>query len=449
MTGLMPILAIFAMACRCGSEPPLAPVVAEHPRHVVVISMDTVRADALGTHGGPAQTPNIDKFASTAVVFENHMSAAPSTLSSHTSLMTGQYPHKHGIPRNAHRIDDANVMLAEVLDAAGFETAAFLGAMPLGEHANFLQGFDHVDADFRRPRETRVYEQAERSGDLVTDAALGWLETAPDERLFLFVHYFDAHQPYESTDDETSGSMKSVYRLRRQLGEGKPAAAALSEALKPLYWAEIASVDREVGRLLDGLRSKGIADDALIVLTADHGESYAEHGEYWDHGNRVYDQTVHTPLMIKSPETTARRIAPPVSAVDVFPTVVDVLRLAPMDVDGRSLVPILKGGEIPLRPVFSEATKPWEKNKPWRNANREKSVRLGDLKMVWDPKTDRRELYDVVADPSLSNDLAGIPEHARLVAAMDAWIAEAEPLPSKKVNAPNITEQLEALGYVD
>ncbi len=447
MMGIISILGLLLAGCRCGQPPLPKTHAAASPRHVVLISMDTVRADALGVYGGHAKTPNIDALASSGVMFANHMSTAPSTLVSHTSLMTGKYPHKHGVPRNAYRLHDANVMLAELLDAAGFETGAILGAMPLGEHANFVQGFHYVDADFRRARESEVYEQAERSGAEVTDAALSWVDSALDERLFLFVHYFDAHQPYESTDDKTSGSMKSVYDLRYQLMDGEPHAKETSAALELLYWSEIGFVDQQLGRLVDGLKNRGVLDDALIILTADHGESYAEHGEYWDHGERVYDQTVHTPLIVTSPAIQARQVDTVVSAVDVVPTVLEILKLPPWPVDGRSLLPLIEGGELPEKAVFSEATKPWEEAGSWQNANRQKAARLGDFKLVWDPASGERSLYNVAIDPAETTDLSASEEFQPLIAAMDGWMAEADPLSSYRVLAPDITEQLKALGY--
>jgi len=415
-----------------------------------MISMDTVRADALGAYGGPAETPVIDAFAEASVLFENHVSAAPSTLASHTSLMTGQYPHTHGVPRNAHRLDDANLMLAEILQGAGFETAAILGAMPLGEHSNFGQGFDVVDADFRRPRESKVYEQAERSGDLVTDAALAWVDGAGAERLFLFVHYFDAHQPYEATEDRTTGSMRSIYRLRRRVSAGESAeTGAISEALKPLYWAEISYVDAQIGRLLEGLQGAGVLEDALVILTSDHGESYVEHGEVWDHGTHVYDQTIHTPLIISLPGVESGRRDAVVSNVDVMPTVLEVLGLPGPSMDGRSLGALLRGESLAPRPVFAEATKPWDPGEVWHNESRRKSVRLGNHKMVWMPKTGAREFYDLAADPGEQEVLDNPDLSAQLIEVMAEWTSEANPKPSQKVVAPDITEHLKALGYVD
>ena len=450
MMAFAPILALYMASCSCG-PPRLPPMhAAANPRHVVLISLDTVRADALGTYGGPAKTTHIDALADVSVVFENHISAAPSTLASHTSMMTGQYPHTHGVPRNGHRLSDYNVLLAEVLQAAGFETAAILGAMPLGSHANFLQGFDFVDDTFRNPRETMVYEQAERPGSLVTDAALAWLDGQDSERVFLFVHYFDAHQPYEATANKDDGSMRSIYRLRNGLTAERPLSEGKSESLKSLYWAEIASVDTEVGRLLDGLKTRGMLENALVVLTADHGEAYADHGEFWEHGTYVYDQTVHTPLIVSLPGAQPRRIPQVVSGVDLVPTIYDVLELEMDPVDGRSVLPLLQGEKLDERPVFSEATKPWDDDDDgWQNANRQKAVRIGDLKLVWDPISGTREVFRVSSDPTEANDLSDSVDAGPLNEALDSWIQKVDPLDSERVIAPDITEQLEALGYVE
>lgn len=454
-----PSLLLVLASCMC-NRPKLQ--VQDDPPHVVLISLDTTRADALGPYAGPqAGTPHLDAFADEAVVFERHVSVAPTTLASHTSLMTGRYPLHHGVPRNAYYVHNRNLMLAEVLRDAGFATAAILGAMPLGEHSNFLQGFTHVDAEFRRPRSWE-HQQAERTADAVTDAALAWLDGPRGDRVFLFVHYFDPHAPYEapppfgpgpSADGE--GTLAAVAETRKRLQQGR--GQRESRTLRELYQGEVRFVDQEVGRLLDGLKDRGILDDALIILTADHGETFDTHSdELWDHGLTVYDETVHTPLILRFPrgEHGGLRVPDLVANVDVFGTVTELLEMKLSPGDGLSLLPTLRGEALPERALFSEATKPWEPRNPdarWANDWSRKMVRVGDHKLHLDPRTGDRWLYDVSADPGELRDLASeeVERADALEAALQAWRASADPLPSHKVMAPDITAQLEALGYIE
>jgi choline-sulfatase len=460
--GLVACLAVAVYSTR--TERDLPPP----PRHVVLISIDTLRADHLGAYGHPrAVTPHLDALAAQSVLFENHLSAAPTTLASHTALFTGNHPHNHGVPRNDYIVSDDNQMLPEILAAHGYQTAAFLGAIPLASHSGFTQGFEVLDEQFDLHRKSDGVAQTMRSGADVTDAVLAWVAGREDERpLFLFAHYFDVHSPYLPPPEhlahynadpsiEGAGSMKHISRTRTMLTRKAPQAKQHSDTLKERYLGGVTHADHQVGRLLDGLAAAGLLEDALIIVTSDHGEAFDAHEELWDHGETVFDETVHTPLIVRFPQQwgAGTRIPDVVSNVDVAPTLLELLGLPAPSADGSSLTPLLRGDALAHHrdPVYSEATKPHIKRQAgWQNAPMQKSVRVGRHKLVYDPNSDRMRLYDVEADPEELNDLSEQePALTRqLRSQLDAWRWSGRPLPSERESSQRVQAELAALGYV-
>lgn len=454
----------------------LAKAFTPKPRLVMIISVDTLRADHLGLYGHPEKpSPFIDGFAEEAVVFENHMSAAPTTLNSHTALMTGTYGNRHGVPRNVFTVADDNVMLAEILSDEGWDTAAFLGAMPLGSKSGFTQGFRLVDENFSRRVAGGEVDQTQRRADEVTDAVLDWsrhrspFATRPT---FLFVHYFDVHAPYDPPEpyrsqfgevsDKRAGNLKHVRRTR-SLGKDDPGAiSARSEDLRKLYLGEVAWTDKEVGRLLNGMDAGGWLDDALIIITSDHGETQDTHSEVWNHGYTLYDETIRTPLIVRFPDETGAgtRVKRLVSNVDVMPTVLEWLGLPlPNRVEGRSVMPLLNGTQMtPATPVFSESTKPYTPvgDSPWPNDLRWKASRDERYKLLFHPADGAYELYDLRDDPGETHNLfpivpdLGLEDRLQtLTEAVHAFRDRADPLPVVEQGSETVHRQLEALGYVD
>ncbi|HMV70447.1 MAG TPA: sulfatase, partial [Myxococcota bacterium] len=421
------------------------------PRHVIILSMDTTRADVLGAYGNPrAHTPHLDALAAEAVLFEHHYSAAPTTLASHTALMTGDHPHTHGVPRNDYKVNERNVMLQEILHDHGFTTAAFLGAMPLASHSNFTQGFDHVDETFTLHRATDGTGQSERPGDEVAKAVLDWLDAhppGPDDRYLLFVHMFDAHAPYRPDPEELAlyhpdpaiedaGSVDHIERVQRMFAKKDPRAAAHAETLKELYLAGVATLDKHVGQLLDGLASRGTLDDALLIVTADHGETWDTHRERFDHGETVYDETIHTPLLVRFPGAwdAGDRVDAAVSNTDVAPTILALLGFDAPPTDGVSFAGALRW---PLwdrgLPVFAEGTKPHLGDQQgWQNDPMEKAIIDADEKLILLPRSDRTELYDLADDPEELHNLRKERGVAALAEQLDAWRRGAHPLPSPR-----------------
>lgn len=415
---------------------------ADAPATVLVVSLDTFRTDATG--------PSLAALRRRATRFSNVTTPAPTTLAAHTSVFTGLYPHHHGVPRNEHRVPEALDTLPERFQRAGYQTAAFLGAMPVGSHTGLLQGFDHVDERFDRAR-GGLYEQTERSGDKVTDAALAWLGEQPGP-VFAFVHYYDAHAPYTPIPQlrprkgPQQADMDTIYAARQGSSE------VSHWLLASLYWADAHGADLQVGRLLEGLEAAG-RGDALVVVLADHGESLKEHPEeLYDHGNRVFDSTVSVPLYVAGPGVEPQVIDTPVSLVDVAPTLLGLVGLDGGRFDGVDLGPLIAGGSLDRGPVFTEATKPLDPpDSGWVNAKRWKKVRDGAWTLHWDPTTDAVHLFDTESDARESRDVAA--EHpevvARLRGLLDAWVATADPLPTERVSDAEALEKLRSLGYLE
>lgn len=463
------VATVLAALCGCSwlapSEPP-----ADRAEHVVIVSIDTLRADVLGTYGGRAKTPRIDAVAGDAVVFETHITAAPTTLASHTSLFTGTHPHTHGIPRNDYIVPEEHLMLPEAFAEAGFQTAAFLGAVPIGSHSEFTQGFEHIDEHFDRHRKQGEVEQTQRDAPAVTDAVLAWLDAGrdADRPMFLFVHYFDVHAPYVAPPKYRAlydldkarayqGTMGHLKKVRAWLARGLPKGKTEAAVLKELYLSGVSWVDFELGRMLDGLDAAGLLDDTLLIITSDHGETFDSHEETFDHGYSVYDETVRTPLILRFPkgEHAGERVSRAVSNVDIVPTLLEVFGLSwSSDIEGRSLIPVIegdpdKGGP---RPVFSEATKSKvQASEGWTNGPMDKAVRTDSAKLIVRPALDdAQEVYDLSADPGEVTNLAGRDDarEAELRSELDAWRAEANPAATHRDSSARRKAELQALGYL-
>ena len=443
-------------------------------KHVILISIDTLRADRLGCYGHQfIKTPHIDQLAAEGVLFEQHVNAAPTTLNSHTCLMTGTYPHTHGAPRNGFILNDQNVMLAEVLKENGFTTAAFIGAYPLHSRFNFAQGFDYYDEHFEIIRGQAQVDQDQRIAARVTDSAVAWLEENRPRRMFLFVHYFDVHWPYappppydrlyRQDDQPFGGSLMEIGMVRKALYQNRDGMQWQCAALDALYCGEVTYTDTQIGRLFEVLRQGKLYDESLIVLTADHGEAMNEHWEIWDHGFSTYQTTISTPLIIRQPggKLGGTRYPNLLSNIDVMPTILDRLGLGhPQRVEGVSFAPLLDGQEVPpRRPVFAEATKPfgprYEDHPLWTNALKCRAVCTPRYKFIYRPIALTEELFDLQADPQEQDNLLQRPNEeimkraGELSKLLQAWGKSAKPLDSTRDDSKETVRKLRALGYMD
>jgi len=303
-------LGLFALVCGCGSE--------DHkPLSGVIITLDTTRAGALDLYGANRGiTPNLSRVAESALVYDRAHTVAPITLPAHTSMMTGLYPLRHGVRDNgwASLSKEAST-LAERASERGFETAAFVSAVVLSAAYGLDQGFD-LYSEPEASTSAPMAALTRRSSRGVTDDALRWLDQRESEVPFLlWVHYFDPHFPYD------------------------PPAEFLEQAGGKPYLAEVASMDHDVGRLVDRLDARLGKQGYMLAIVADHGESFGRHGEP-THTAYAYEATIHVPFVLRFPDGrgAGTRSDELISVVDVFPTFLDVLGLGSVgDVDGTTL----------------------------------------------------------------------------------------------------------------
>ncbi|MET0556044.1 MAG: sulfatase-like hydrolase/transferase [Vicinamibacteria bacterium] len=418
------LLAVPTLAGACARAPQPAP--ARTARHLVIVTVDTLRADRLGCYGSTTvATPRLDRIASEGALAPDASAHVPLTRPSHVSLFTGLLPAVHGIRDNVSPALDAAVpTLAETLRAAGFRTAAFVSSIVLSRQSGLQRGFDvYSDAFDAGADDARFLNTIQKRGDGPAAEAVAWIEKeAPSgARLFAWLHLYDPHDPYEP-----------------------PEPYASRYADRP-YDGEVAYADELVGRLDDALARAGLRDDTLLVVTSDHGEGLGEHGEEV-HGYFVYETTLRVPLILRGPGVAAgTRVPGTAHTIDVLPTVHTVLGLAPpARTDGRDLAPALAGKAAPREaPTYAESLTPLL-HYGWSDL---RALRDGRFKYILAP---RPELYDLRDDPHELRNLAAA-DGARAQAMRTALLKhiEGETRASATVSVPpDVLEKLGALGYV-
>ena len=382
---------------------------------MVLITLDTLRADVLGCYGGRVATPAIDRLAAEGVLFEQATATVPLTLPSHSSIMTGLLPVRHGVRDNGgFFLEPSFTTLAERFQTVGYATGAFVGSWILERRFGLSQGFDHYSDPF-------VDKEFQRRGDSVVADALGWLGQIPAERRVLaWVHLFDPHTPYDPPEP-----FRSRY-------PDQP------------YHGEVAYVDAQVGRLMEGLERLGRRGKTIVVLMADHGESLGDHGEP-EHGLFVYDVTMAVPFLIRTPWDLTGRSKTQVSTVDVLPTILDLVGLAPQaGIDGASLLPALQDTKHDMgRPAYVETRFP-RYHFGWHSL---RGLRDGRHKLI---QASRAELYDLARDPGETVDISGGNERSveRMRAAMDSLAPPDGGAAAPTSLDPETRERLAALGYL-
>jgi choline-sulfatase len=389
------------------AEPSPAPAGSDGPAPVILISVDTLRADHLSCYGySRLATPHIDSLARGGTVFAEISSQAPITLPSHVSLFTSTYPFANGIRENAQVLPPGAVTLATVLAAQGYNTAAFIGGFSLERRYGLAQGFQTYDSPFDR----RVIKGAldlKRPASQVLEGAEHWLGQNSGRPFLLFIHLFDLHQPYDAP---------AAYRARAPQSE---------------YDQELAYVDDSLGTFFEFLARSGLDRRALVVLFSDHGESLGDHGEN-THGYFIYRSTLHVPLIfhwpraeeIRNSKLETRnsaqvssfefRVSSPAGLIDVAPTVLSFLGFpAPVSFCGHSLLDLARGGNSPPRDVYSESFYAHDKF-GWAGL---RSLRRGDYQYIDAPHP---ELYDLKHDPAERHNL--LPGQTALAASYrEAW----------------------------
>lgn len=415
------------------SKPPPPPTQAPPPGtgiNVVLVTLDTVRADHLGPYGYPAaRTPTLDQLAREGIVFTKAYAQVPLTIPSHSSILTGTWPFHHGVRDNGdHFLSEKEQTLAESLKGFGYRTGAATAAYVTSRTWGFGQGFDFY-ADNLKMGEHKGNNlwRVERGGEEVVDDALGWLSqvssSGQSHPFFLWLHLFDAHTPYAPPEP---------YR---------------TEFKDRPYDGEIAYLDSQLRRLTDALAQSGQLQKTMIVVMADHGESLGEHGEE-THGLLVYDSTTHIPLIIRLPGAANKgtHIHQPVGTVDVMPTILDYAGISiPAAVQGQSLKGVIEGQPLSERVIYSESFYA-RYHYGWHELQ---TVTNGQHRYI---ETTRPELYDQTADPrELSNLLPG-GEGAPWKQKLEQLVVSGTPQGGSSAQAADLDEdqmeRLRALGYV-
>ncbi len=399
--------------------------------NVVVITIDTLRADHLGCYGyKQIRTPNIDALAADATRFERAYTAVPVTLPSHTVMFTGTYPMLSGMHDfAANKLNPTQPTLASVLKEHGYATAAVIGSAVLDSRFGLNRGFDfyYDHFDFNRLQESNL-EEMERPGTLVADVTLDWLSKNYSKKFFLWMHLYDPHYPY------------------------RPPAPYGEEYKDSPYDGEIAFADAQVGRLIRFLKSKGLYANTLIVLSGDHGEGLGEHGEK-THGFFIYNATLHVPLIIHlpsghAPGAASRRVVPDlVSLADLMPTVLQTLKVnVPSQVQGHNLLLLMKKVEpVEARSLYAETFLP----RLHFNWSELRGAETANYHFIDAPKP---ELYDLVKDPGETQNLypekKAVAEEMRArLAAMIRQYSAGQELAEKTGLDPALMERLKSLGY--
>jgi arylsulfatase A-like enzyme/Tfp pilus assembly protein PilF len=396
--------------------------------NLVVITLDTTRADHIGAYGSTlAKTPVLDALAKEGVLFEHAMSTAPLTLPAHSSMFTGRFPPEHGVRDNGgFFLDDTQVTLAELLKGQGFATGGFVAAFVLDSKWGLAQGFDEFFDDFDLSKmRGRAMGSIQRPAPEVLDKALPWIDSVKDQRFFAWIHFYDPHTPYTPPEP-----FKSEY-------EGHP------------YRGEIAFTDSQVGRVVEHLRSRGLLDSTVLMVLGDHGESLGDHGET-THGFFIYEAATHVPFIVRAPFslTRDRRVADPVRIVDLTPTALDLLGVpVPAGLSGASLTPLMTGAQRELGlEGYAEAMYPLH-HYGWSDL---RALRSGRYKLIDAP---RPELFDLERDPG---ETTNIFEQRRSLGDRMVALLRQKEAAFEKVEAvqpetdvdPEVRARLAALGYV-
>ena len=401
--------------------------------NILLITLDTTRADRLGAYGyGRARTPRLDRLAREGVLFEHARTAAPTTLPAHVSLFTGRYPAAHGVRNNGVPLSEKVPTLASALHDGGYRTAAFISSFVLDRRFGLAPGFDHYD-DRLDAGPGIAAEPVERRGDRTVLAAEQWLgdylgprspSAAPatgPAPFFIWLHLYDPHDPYVAP---------APYR---DLFVDQP------------YDGEIAFADSVIGSLIDQLERRGLLPSTLVAVIGDHGESLGDHGEA-THGMFVYEAAMRVPAILRWPGSlpAGHRVAPMVRSIDLAPTLMELAGLPRVPgLDGESLMPLVRGEGPGPASAYGETYFPLL----FMNWSPLRSLQDDRWKLIEAPEP---ELYDLVSDPSEQTNLA-VREPARTAAmrrALDTSTAARPSAPAGAMPSRETVEKLAALGYI-
>jgi len=447
---LLPALALAA----CGGD---------DPRGVILIGVDTLRADHLGLYGASRPTsPFLDELAAGGAVFEHAFATSPWTLPSFASIFTGRLqsghaagillsnsdeewdPNRIGLHERV-MLDPAAETLAEALRGAGFETIA------VAQNPNLDPAFG-VDRGFTVYDYRQGSYDDKRRADVVVDLAFEHLDSRTGEDFFLFLHFFDPHMQYDApapyggmfTGGLDGGFTLPVAEDPRELDrDAENLSQARKEFISAAYDEEIRFLDSQLERLVDGLRERGLWDTSLVIFTSDHGEELFEHDGF-EHGHTVYNEVIGVPLIVWGPGVTPGRGVVPVSIADIMPTTLDALGMVPPDgIFGTSLWPYLHDGDdLSSRLIVAEGV---------LYGSEKKTGILWPHKIIVDPEDNRVELFDLEADFGESSPLpAGTDTAQRLLDLLELrLLASRQGVTYEQIELdPELRRRLRSLGYI-
>ena len=461
MSTRLTVLAAAALAaCSGGGE-------AARP-NVLLVTLDTTRADRLGCYGGPAATPNIDALAGEGAIFARAVSTAGLTPMSHASILTGLNNYRHGLrvffsEEASFTLDDSVATLPGILGRRGWRTAGFVSAYPASEAYGLDRGFEHFDAGVdveqldlsHQQSHVQLWDESGRSrtqrrGDHTVTAALGWLDGIGAEPWCLWVHLFDVH--------DFSLVPPAEWSARHGIEYDKSVKNNDLTWRERMYDAELTFADEQVGRLLERIRTRGEWEDTIVVITADHGQGLGDgarnHG--WFKHRLLYEWSLHVPLIVRIPGVRAGvSVEPLVRTIDVLPTLLEALDLPVPEIEGASLLALLRGGEDDGRIAYADALNLYDVHSP----KKMKDEYLDNLycvtdarwKLIWhEQKPGNVELYDLRSDPEELRNVAA--ENPREVARLKRFLEERGAMdvrPPEDTSAAPDASALQGLGYTD
>jgi choline-sulfatase len=418
---------ISLVSCGPATSDHTAPGLAQslRPLNLVVVTIDTLRADRLHCYGNNAiETPTLDGLAGKGAQFENAVAQTPLTPPSHASIFTGTNPNVHRVRNTGgFALNSSSLTLSKILKAQGWDTAAFVGASVLKKASGFSPGFDVYDDQMAKSENDRVdREYPERRASVVVDHALKWLSSQSGNPYFVWLHLYDPHEPYD------------------------PPEPFLAKYRKNRYDGEVAYTDQQLGRFLEAVGRKSAPEKTLIVVLGDHGESLGDHGEF-NHGVFLYDSTLRIPLLVSGPGVPRVRVTQQARTIDVLPTILDLMGGAPpAQCQGTSLTSSFARKNVAATYSYEETVYP-KMNMGWADL---RGIRTEKWKYVHAP---RPELYDLVHDPGEKTNV--INEHPEELRELESVLqklgrvsgGDQERTSSTQMDSQTL-DQLKSLGYL-
>ena len=472
--GLFMVVALAGLAASHDHAPPAAPAAstaaldpARQKRNVVLISLDSLRADHVGAYGYRRDTsPNFDRFAREGVLFRHAISTSSWTLPTHLTMFTGRSQVSHGVVVDTRVLSKAIPTLGEIFHEAGYATAGFVSGPYVGGHYGYARGMDtYIDlsAQWGKGAEARAAVLSPE----INEKALAWLDQEHKDPFFLFLHYFDIHYdfvpppPYDTMfDPDYTGTMDGRMFIERDDVNAKMPARDL-EHIKALYDGEIRFTDEHVGRVLERIRSLGLLDSTVVMIVSDHGDEFFEHGNKGHH-RTVYDEVLRIPFALRLPggKHAGKSVDSQVTLLDVFPTLLDAAGFTPpADAEGESLVAWLRGDAAKRDAIFSDF---YDK----RGFNLQVARRTPEAKTIQHfnrithPRRGSLEYFELAGDAAESDNRADQhpAEVSASVEAMTGWLeqqwhahqrAESGAGGNASIEIDEETQKrLESLGYV-